>query len=631
MSKLRRILTALLIGLPVMALSLETDDLLIQQAKASRLSEDAQWLKLLHYEDSNLSATARTSKAISKEFFLSTEGATNPESELEATISAFFADPEEDPETHAQCIFPARFLWLSNHLNFDSATLPTIRCEAFQNWSFENSTDGISLIFATGYFENPASYYGHMLLKFSSSERGTTTDLLDTSINYGAIIPEKENGLVYVLKGLIGGYEAGYTHGIYYERDHDYANIELRDVWEYSLNLTQEEIDLLTAHAWELIGTKFTYYYLRENCGYMVAELLELVLDKSLIPSETPWVIPSAILMEMDEYEHHGQPLMDDPKRHISRQTKLHEKFEALNSDESAIVKQVVTQSTFKLEQLGYATLPRESKIKIVDLLFDYYELRIQRNDRLVDKGVKVQLLREMLLLTNEYSAPEWTPSDSPPPEQAQRAGAIRLGVSSSETNLNTTLSYRATYFDFLSPDAGRPKYSELIMGQFDLELRNNRTRITEVDLIQISSLGLPHTGLPEDDRSVWRLRIGMDQTRIDCDECLVGSINGAMGLSTLYLGKLALFGTIDGRFQTEQERLGHIALGGTVGLLIDITPDWRVMATVQDQFFIDTGITDQTHITIDQRFGSSRAWDIRIRYEQQDSSKISASVGYFF
>ena len=51
---------------------------------------------------------------------------------------------------------------------------------------------------------NTASMYGHLLLKFSDSDNHKSNNLLDNSLNYGAIVPNDENPLVYVLRGVFG-------------------------------------------------------------------------------------------------------------------------------------------------------------------------------------------------------------------------------------------------------------------------------------------------------------------------------------------------------------------------------------------------------------------------------------------
>ena len=48
----------------------------------------------------------------------------------------------------------------------------------------------------------------------------------------------------------------------YYEKIKEYNNLEQRDIWEYDLDLTQEEINRLVLHTYELKDSYSDYYFL---------------------------------------------------------------------------------------------------------------------------------------------------------------------------------------------------------------------------------------------------------------------------------------------------------------------------------------------------------------------------------
>ena len=204
--------------------------------------------------------------------------------ELDETIRAFASPPKNNPNEHAQCRFRARYLWLDSKLDFDSYQIQDQQCPDFEQWSLNGTTTSISVIFATGYLGNPASYYGHTLLKLNSSEKNDRTSLEDVSVNYGAIVPPGEGPLPYILKGVFGGYSGGFSDIQYYFHNHNYGENELRDMWEYELNLSQQEVDLLVAHTWEVLGKEYTYYFLRQNCAYQMAKVLEIIEGVSVTP-----------------------------------------------------------------------------------------------------------------------------------------------------------------------------------------------------------------------------------------------------------------------------------------------------------------------------------------------------------
>ena len=73
-----------------------------------------------------------------------------------------------DPDAHAKCRFPARLMWLREQLADYRDALADIKCPAFSAWAAIDDVASISLIFASGYLDNPASYYGHLFLKFNA-------------------------------------------------------------------------------------------------------------------------------------------------------------------------------------------------------------------------------------------------------------------------------------------------------------------------------------------------------------------------------------------------------------------------------------------------------------------------------
>ncbi|MEI8605051.1 DUF4105 domain-containing protein [Pseudoalteromonas sp. B160] len=64
-----------------------------------------------------------------------------------------------------QCKYPARYQWLlSQGLEFSE---PKVECTELIEWRDKQPIHSVSLVFASGYMSNPASLYGHMLLKLN--------------------------------------------------------------------------------------------------------------------------------------------------------------------------------------------------------------------------------------------------------------------------------------------------------------------------------------------------------------------------------------------------------------------------------------------------------------------------------
>ena len=215
------------------------------------------WLSLIHHEKGIFTAS---SEVTSPSFFLAISGQTDPEAELKATIEAFTKTPT------AQCRFPARKLWLNSVM--PNVLFPVANCPEYQQYIQAFTADSVSVVYASGYLGNPASMYGHVLLKFNASGK---TELLDNTFSYGAMVPDSDNKLVYIYKGITGGYQGHFANQKYHHQNLAYSETELRDLWEYKLRLPKEKVEFLLAHLWELENTSMTYYFFKQNCGYQLA------------------------------------------------------------------------------------------------------------------------------------------------------------------------------------------------------------------------------------------------------------------------------------------------------------------------------------------------------------------------
>ena len=171
-------------------------DRLIEQARDRALADDPTWRRLLHF-DPRASAPAH-SAIVSPRFFLHRQGNQNPALELAATLRAFYAPRQDDHNAHAICRFPARLHWLRTRLLFAEVPLPVVRCDRLHNWARFGQLRSVSVVSVSGYFGNPASVFGHLLIKLNNSPPGDHGDLLDSGVNFGAAIPDDEPLPLYI-------------------------------------------------------------------------------------------------------------------------------------------------------------------------------------------------------------------------------------------------------------------------------------------------------------------------------------------------------------------------------------------------------------------------------------------------
>ncbi len=263
-------------ALPVAAASVSPlETTLLEQARRLELGRSRVWWRLLHYRKNEHGSPA--SQIDGQAFFLAPNGARDPEKELGATLHAFLEPVRAGYEDeHARCRFPARLRLLDEWLHF-AAALPPIACPALSRFVHDLDPESVSVVYAANYLNNPASAFGHTFLRLQKRRApGVTTpaEALDHSVEYAANT-DTNNPVLYGFKGLTGLFPGVFRFHSFASKAHEYSNAEARDLWEYELNLSDSELELLTLHLWELSATHSDYYYMTKNCSYHVLATLE--------------------------------------------------------------------------------------------------------------------------------------------------------------------------------------------------------------------------------------------------------------------------------------------------------------------------------------------------------------------
>lgn len=616
----------------VMASNQEAISNLILQSQNKSLSEDPYWHALVHYEKPPFGLGPLQSAIRTDRFFLAADGKKNPQHELEETLRSFFNDATTEPDEHPQCRFVSRYEWLRRRLNWSNIDIKNQSCPGYKLWSFNGHIQSISLLFATGYLSNPASFFGHPLLKFNLPRTLNSSDLLDTSINYGALTPKHENPFVYAMKGLFGGYDAGMTHVHFFYNSHNYSETELRDMWEYELNFSSDQVEQIVSHTWELLGAKFSYFFLSDNCASRMAQLLEAVTEQQLLPRHVPYAIPYTVFDSL-AYGHfaNGKPLVKNVSLIPSRQNRLNVKYFSLTPPELNSV-DLYIKSAAPLAQTKYPELSDSSKIKVIETLFDYAAFRLIKDETNEEfKQMKKNLLRERLRLPAEEKAAEITPLESAP-HYGQRPVLTRASYLNSEKfGSGLEVRVRPAYYDFLSSDIGRLPYSAL--GIFDLTLNylDQHLFLKEFNFIAIETLNPSLTGLPGDGGFAWKFKIGADNQDLGCTACTVARLEGGLGQALPLTPSLLLYGLVDGRVQSAIEGSGTLAVTPTLAALIHFSESWSTHLSAAVRYYLNGSRTSEPVIQVENRFGQYRNWDLRLGYYYHVDHQTKFSYSYFW
>ncbi len=574
----------------------------IVQATDRALYEARYWDILLHYRH-GLRGTH--SLIDDPGFFLAPTGKVDPAAELAATIDALYRPPVVG-EVHAQCRFPARLAWLEEEGVIDPGELPAVSCDGLDKTLARIDPQAATLIFPVGHMNDPASMFGHTLLRIDSS---FDSPLLSHAVNYAAQVDPKDNGIAYAFKGIFGLYRGYYSIRPYYEMVKSYSHMDQRDIWEYRLNLSPAEVRRLFLHVWELQQSYADYFFFDENCSYNLLFLLEAARPtRSLTDRFGLWVIPLDTVEEVI-----GARLVDSAHYRPSQATQIRHIAAGLGDRGRAVAKRLIDGKE-EVEAVTESDLSPTTQARLLDLVTEYTQLRYAGGK--LDKEVYQRRLLQTLRPRSRLAAEAKDDPPPPPPRPESGHPSQRLtfaaGIDHGDHFIEAT--YRPAYHDLLDPPAG---YVAGSMIEFSaLTLRHTPTRQRSLlyrwDLIHIVSLSPRDTFF----RPVsWKIRTGFARRPFAGDrEGLLYQLNPGGGFTwhtpvglTYLLGESAA--QISRRFD------GGYTLGAglSAGLLAQPHRRWRVQLEARGIVSVAGDATREISVALRQSIQLSRRRAVRL------------------
>ncbi|MDD2990681.1 MAG: DUF4105 domain-containing protein [Zoogloea sp.] len=606
-----------------------------QRAVEAHLADSRGWQVLLHYRRNALGHGV-TSDADDPRFFLAPGGKTDPAAELAATLAAFFSSEPVGAEPQpAQCAFVARYAWLRQALGFDAGRLPEQRCEAFFRWKSELDAGAATLVFTSAYLNNPASLFGHTLLRLDRRDASAGTPLLAYAVSYAAD-DSGSTGLMYGIRGIAGGFTGYFELQSYDRLVRNYSDIENRDIWEYRLNLGAGQMDRLIAHLWELRGVKFDYYFFSENCAWQLLTLLE-VADPSLALSDrfALWVAPPDVLRLINAEAGLVQGATPRP----ARGSAIRRRYAALDAPERAQA-QAIGADLEHVDTPVFRALAPDRQALLLDLAVDLRQRGGDGPGKAGEGGVALPADEGLhRLLAARSALGPGLPSlaiapyaGRPEAGHASHRSGLAVGQRAGEGFIE--LSARASFHDLLEADAGyAPEAAiELLGGSLRHSPGSGRTRLNELSLISIESLSPFNPLLP---RPAWRARAGwVPAPKRDCPDCLVFRAQALAGLATETRGPWRiLWFALPGL--ALEDGAGHPARAGpsiNAGLIAEPLTGWKISAQLAHTAFRRGESSDEARWTLAQHYTLNRALAVRAAWKKfAEIREFSVGVLVYF
>lgn len=597
------------------------------------LADDPAWQRLLHVEPGTSHSAIH-----SPGFFLAGEaGRSDPLRELEATVAALQAQPSGPADNaHAQCRFPARLAWLRARLPL---ALPTVDCPNWRTWSRDGQLEGLSLVLATGYLGNPASFYGHTLLKFRPAEGARRSNLADPTVNYGALIEGQDDPITYIVKGVFGGYDGGFSDIDYYFHRSQYGETELRDLWEFELELTPDEVRLVAAHAWEVLGQRYQYFFFRRNCAFRMAELVELIEGVSLIPPQRPWTVPQSLLQRAnDQQRADGRPLVRKVRYEPSRQSRFHASHAQLTPAARTVFQALALRPSLSPRE-GFDALSLPERHAVLDALMDYHLFVTDPKDR--EAGRMPPMYGAALAERyRQAPGPRAAGAELPPaPHRSRAPGWLQLGAQGLSHDggraTHGLLRVRPAYYDPLDASAGHLPQAALAMGDLSLRVGRDGLRLQQLDLIAIDSVNPGVSGLPGDRGEAWRIKLGAEPVHPGCADCRVLRAQGDIGRGRRFEGGTYAAAFVGGALQEHHQGHGEGFVRALLRGLVRPSAEWGAMLEIEQRWPIGG---PQKPYRIDRlalRWSPSPGWDARLQAERSTlavpATRVQLGIGVYW
>ena len=557
---------------------------LISRSQQLRLADHPEWHRLLHYQPR---AFGRGVESLNDDpvFFNAPDGRRNPQTELAATLAAFFVPgAENEREQPAQCRFIARYAWLKERLAFDPARLPEAPCRRFRAFREALDPQGATLIFASAFLNNPASMFGHTLLRLDRRGQDERTRLLAPTVNYAAHATDPI-GLRYAWKGLTGGYHGRFTLSPYFEKVRDYNDLEHRDLWEYRLTLTPAELDRLVRHLWELLPTYYDYYFFDENCSYHLLALLEVARPGLRLTDRFhAWTIPSDTIQAVSR----TPGLVDEVIYRPSTASRLRDRMKRLSTGERELARALGEgrRPADDVELMAQPPVTRTAVLDAATALVSY------RQERQIVATAEGERLSSSLLLVrsrvDDIGPPPSVPAPDSRPDRGHDSTRLILSTGRDHGQSFTQIEWRAGYHDLLDTSRGFEPGAQIEVLRIGIRHREDgETRLQELDVLNVLSL-------PAFDETIrtwaWRMQAGWQRSPVPGEgDPLVFRfrMGGGMAFGSARSNPYAMLeGALQANPRYEPDWIA--GAGPAIGWVVEPAHGWRVHAWARRLRFTD-------------------------------------------
>lgn len=495
------------------------------------LAKDAGWLSLLKYQRFTF---FKRSLNDNPRFFIADGGKYQPEKELRANLKALKTDREY------RCRFPARTKFIVREFELSRKYLEDRHCIKLRTFRRSLKTRSVALVFSSYYIKKPASMFGHTLLRLSRSTNvEERSELTDYGVNFSAEV-DTGNSMLYILKGLWGGFKGKFQTLPYFYKIREYNDAESRDLWVYNLALNRRQVRFLVDHLWEMNDAHFNYFYLDENCSYHLLGLLDAVNPEwkllkrtnllSTVPAETIKTVMST------------QGLVESVDYRPSAYARFKHHFYKLSEDEQKALEQYLNSD---YDDKYIRSFGPQQKADILDAAMEYFDYK--NSEAILKEELKTTAKKQTILddrsLTPIISKEQKfeKPKDMAP-HLTHATSKIAVGTANIEDNDFGIIDFQTAYHDILDYSDGFPKTMSVHMPSVRISHQDDTWLVDRLQYLKIENF--------QDFERLGKnisYKVDLNTRRLyntpECPSCTPTTLGGSFGLSRVKNKSFAYLG----------------------------------------------------------------------------------------
>lgn len=451
--------------------------ILALNCNASEPYESNEWKALLHVNSEG------KSEVDDRRFFLS---------EPFSPKAEYFADIVALKDANAMCRFPARYHFIANQLKIN---LDFAKCENFNKFLDDSRGESTSISFASSYLESPMSYFGHTFITVNKHNN----KFFSQTFSYTAEIPKGSGFKDIAINGVFGGFVGKFAAAPYFKIYEGYTAIEQRDITEYKLKLTEEELNRMIWHAYELYDMGINYKFLTNNCAYETLWLIQSAKPNiPLMDNFQGITIPYETINMLKYYD-----LIGDVETNPSLVNNAYKVYNKLGTKEKDFFR-TWKNSASKQKDLNESEYSDAAKNDLGNLVNIYYDVLFKR----------LHIGRDDF---EEVKSIPYIPQNETYQGEPKRLGGAKLGIGLNENTKNNDqgilLSIQPLLFNRIDDRYSELGDGTLKIGTLNFIANHQKASIESIDLFEVESYMKRFDFYSP---SSWRTYIGADRTYKD-------------------------------------------------------------------------------------------------------------------